>query len=218
MRTRNADHYVIPDDNLVWLYHWSAADQDPSSAASLRIDQECAAMVPGWVSHVAPPERCQRAAGKARMLRRSLSRLHPELQSVLEACYAHRFAPAVKADQGEQRTLTPEAHGPHAAAWAEYQALAKDWGIAAGAILQARRRGERRAAEVAKHVAWAHDHWRLHHGEHCRELHDERMRMRERRQARSEALLAELLGRPKKERLRLQAVAWLEAYGIEVEA
>ena len=138
--TRSAYHRPIAD--LVWLYHDAAGELGVSAmpiepvVVTGSFDARAADILPGWVSAPVPTERQVMMARRSRQIRDILRQLPSSYVGILEACHAHELAPNVSADAATQRALGIAAHRERARMWAEYHALAKVYGIAAGAILQ----------------------------------------------------------------------------------
>ncbi|MEM9693314.1 MAG: hypothetical protein AAGA56_12270 [Myxococcota bacterium] len=140
MKTKS---YIYPDERLLWLYHYadpdlgvSAMPWEPAGGSACRAtDPMAAALVPGWVSAPAPDERRIIAASRSTRYRSALRALSRLDRGCLAHCYGHRFAYLVGADGATQRALTARSHGEQARRWAEYQAAASRFGIAAAAVL-----------------------------------------------------------------------------------
>ena len=227
--------HVAPIDELVWLYHAAAGELgyraiaiEPSIVRVQQFDGLAATVEPGWVSPPTPAATTLFAARRQRSIRDALLSLDGPGRAAIDAAYGHRHATMWSAEDPRQHLVKRKVLGQHARGFAEYQAAARDYGVAAGAVLAALSQARTPARDVERHrelvAAAAADlliaAHRLYLAERARqrdELRQARQAARNAGRARREALLSELLDLPRKERVRARARAWMEELGVKAE-
>lgn len=142
-KRRRGPVYVQPDDDLVWLHHRAATE------LGMQASPLDGGGVPDPARPRSVPEHRIRAAARAREIRAALAQLDPHQQATIEACYGHRFAPLVESNAVQQMALRNDVvGGDMLGRWLDYQRLAKEHGIAAGAIERALRPGRADGGEA----------------------------------------------------------------------
>jgi hypothetical protein len=215
-----------------------------SAIPTLQTDPLAAALLPGWISPRVPSTQERWAAAKLRRAQMALRQLSPLHQAVIGHAYTMRN---IAGEAGGPKLLSQygQAAGAVRHVLVHYQVEVAKAGEEArrareaakvamkageGTVEAKQRTGAARKRSAAIHAAAksapadavrllrdAHRAFTIAARSVTAELRAQRDRARAASQHRREALLAEMLGLPKKERLAARARAWMQEMGIEVE-
>lgn len=216
-----------------------------SAVRNLQTDELAAALIPGWVSPAVPTPRERWAAAKLRRAHMALSQLSPLHQAVIGHAYTMRNiageagGPKMLSKYGAaagavrhvlvyfREEVAKAAEEANRAREAAVKAMKAGKGMSEAkqrlSAAKQRNTAMREAAKVApadtvRLLREAHRAYETAARAVRDELRAQRRVAREAAQHRREALLADMLELPKKERIAAHARAWMQEMGIEVEA